>query len=187
MTKPGDSQTKKTIGMGHNHPPDEGEEQDNPTLWEIAKEHNVSYADAVPIQEDMRLKRDALKAACTLGEMRKDRTPMTHMKKRAEEAEGELSIMKGIETNRVKEAQATSGRLQDELDRCKKENNDCYNRIAELTDSLESKDYFKDPDYKYLIDENRRLEAERNELLVDNKKLAHEIEDRVNRMREAGM
>ena len=77
---------------------DEGEEQDNPTLWEIAKEHNVSYADAVPIQEDMRLKRDALKAACTLGEMRKHRTPLANMKKRAEEAEGELSIMKGIET-----------------------------------------------------------------------------------------
>jgi len=176
MTKPGDSPATN-----------EGEEQDNPTLWDIAKEHNVSYADAVPIQEDMRLKRDALKAACTLGEMRKDRTPMADMKKRAEEAEGELSIMKGIETNRVKEAQARSGHLQDELDRCKQENNDCYNRIAELTDSLESKDYFKDPDYKYLIDENRRLEAERNELLVDNKKLAHEIEDRVSRMRKAGM
>ena len=82
MTKPGDSQTKKTlhelakefpnktyrelekyrdadrveeaIGKGHNHPPDEGDEQDNPTLWEIAKEHKVSYADAIPIQEDMR-------------------------------------------------------------------------------------------------------------------------------------
>ena len=80
-----------------------GAEQDNPTLWEIAKEHNVSYADAVPIQEDMRLKRDALKAACTIAEMRKDRTPLAVMKKRAEEAEGELSIMKGIETNRVKE------------------------------------------------------------------------------------
>ena len=215
MTKPGDSQTKKTlhelakefpnktyrelekyrdadrleeaVGIGHNNPPNEGEEQDNPTLWEIAKEHDVSYADAVPIQEDMRLKKDALKAACTLAEMKKDRTPLANMKKRAEEAEGELSIMKGIETNRVKEAQARSGHLQDELDRCKQENNDCYNRIAELTDSLESKDYFKDPDYKYLIDENRRLEAERNELLVDNKKLAHEIEDRVSRMRKAGM
>jgi len=94
MTKPGDSQTKKTlhelakefpdktyrelekyrdadrleeaVGIGHNNPPNEGEEQDNPTLWEIAKEHDVSYADAVPIQEDMRLKRDALKAACTV-------------------------------------------------------------------------------------------------------------------------
>ncbi len=108
---------------------EEGEEQENPTLWDIAKEHKISYADAVPIQEDMRLKRDALKAACTLGEMRKDRTPLANMKKRAEEAEGELSIMKGIETNRVKEAQDRSNHLQDELDRVKKENNDLYNRL----------------------------------------------------------
>ena len=108
---------------------EEGEEQDNPTLWQLAKKHNVSYADAVPIQEDMRLKRDALKAACPLGEMRKDRTPLANMKKRAEEAEGELSIMKGIETNRVKEAQVRSDQLQNELDRVKKENNDLYNRL----------------------------------------------------------
>ena len=64
MTKPGDSPATN-----------EGEEQNTPTLWEIAKKHDVSYADAVPIQEEMRLKKDALKAACTLGEMRKDRTP----------------------------------------------------------------------------------------------------------------
>ena len=209
MTKPGDSQTKKTLHeLAKEFPektykeleklsesqksqaelePIEGEEQDNPTLWEIAKEHNVSYADAVPIQEDMRLKRDALKAACTLGEMRKDRTPLANMKKRAEEAEGELSIMKGIETNRVKEAQARCDHLQAELDRFKKENNECYNRIADLTESLESKDYFKDPDYKYLIEENRRLEAERNELLKDNKKLAAQVEDKIDKLRKSGM
>ena len=116
----------------------EGEEQDNPTLWDIAKEHNVSYADAVPIQEDMRLKRDALKEACTLAEMRKDRTPLANMKKRAEEAEGELSIMKGIETNRVKEAQARCDHLQKELNRVKKENNELFNRIAELMEVNES-------------------------------------------------
>ena len=209
MTKPGDSQTKKTLHeLAKEFPektykeleklsesqksqeelePIEGEEQDNPTLWQIATTHNVSYADAVPIQEDMRLKRDALKAACTLGEMRKDRTPLADMKKRAEEAEGELSIMKGIETNRVKEAQAKCDQLQDQLDRSFKENNDLYNIIAELTDSLESKDYFKDPDYKYLIDENRRLEAERNELLVDNKKLSRQIEDKLDQLRESGL
>ena len=175
MTKPGDSPTTKL------------EEQDNPTLWDIAKKHDVSYADAVPIQEEMRLKRDALKAACTLGEMRKDRTPLTDMKKRAEEAEGELSIMKGIETNRVKEAQARCDHLQNELDRVKRDNNDCYNRIADLTETLKSKDYFRDPDYKYLIEENRRLEEDRNELLTDNKKLAAQIEDRINQMRKSGM
>jgi hypothetical protein len=215
MTKLGDLQTKKTIhklakkfpkrtygelekyrdanreedviGMGHNQPPNEGEEQDNPTLWEIAAEHNVTYADAVPIQEDMRLKRDALKAACTIAEMRKDRTPLADMKKRAEEAEGELSIMKGIETNRVKEAQARCDQLQNELDRVKEENNNLYNKIADITESMKSKDYFKDHDYQYLIDENRRLEQEKNDTLAANRRLILEIEGKVPKMRKAGM
>ena len=219
MTKPGDSQTKKTlhelakefpnktyrelekyrdadrleeaVGVGHNNPPNEGEEQDNPTLWEIAKEHDVSYADAVPIQEDMRLKRDALKAACTLAEMRKDRTPLELMKKRAEEAEGELSIMKGIETNRVKEAQARCDQLQNELDKTKKNNNDLYNRIAELIEANEKEvknlKWIKDHDYIFLVDENKKLRQEVRELKEDNKKLAQQDEDRINQLRESGM
>ena len=77
--------------------------------------------------------------------------------------------------------------LRDELDRVKKENNDLYNKIADLTEVAKSKDYFRDPDYQYLIDENRKLEQERNELLTDNKKLAAEIEDRVARARKSGM
>ena len=219
MTKPGDSQTKKTlhelakefpnktyrelekyrdadrleeaVGVGHDNPPNEGEEQDNPTLWEIAKEHDVSYADAVPIQEDMRLKRDALKAACTLAEMRKDRTPLELMKKRAEEAEGELSIMKGIETNRVKEAQARCDQLQNELDKTKKNNNDLYNRIAELIEANEKEvknlKWIKDHDYIFLVDENKKLRQEVRELKEDNKKLAQQDEDRINQLRESGM
>ena len=209
MTKPGDSQTKKTLHeLAKEFPektykeleklsesqksqaelePIEGEAQDNPTLWEIAKEHDVSYADAVPIQEDMRLKRDALKAACTLGEMRKDRTPLEQMKKRAEEAEGELSIMKGIETNRVKEAQAKCNQLQNQLDRTFKENNDLYNRIADLTEALKSKDYFEKPDYKFLVNENYRLEQQYLEVVADNKKLAQQVEDKLNLLRKSGM
>jgi hypothetical protein len=120
------------IGMGHNHPPDEGEEQDNPTLWEIAAEHNVTYADAVPIQEDMRLKRDALKAACIIGEARKHRTPLERMKKRAEEAEGELSIMKGIETNRVKEAQDALANALEVNESHQKLNGKLQERLTEL-------------------------------------------------------
>ena len=77
--------------------------------------------------------------------------------------------------------------LRDELDRVKKENNDLYNRIADLTESLKSKDYFEKPDYKFLVEENRRLEEERNELLTDNKKLAGQIEDKINQMRRSGM
>ena len=85
------------------------------------------------------------------------------------------------------DSQIKIDKLQDELDRVKKENNDLYNRIADLTESLKSKDYFKDPDYKFLVDENHRLEKQYLEVMADNKKLALEIEDRVNRMRKSGL
>ena len=204
MTKHGDSQTKKTlhelakefpnktyrelekyrdadrleeaIGMGHNHPPEEGEEQDNPTLWEIATTHNVSYADAVPIQEDMRLKKDAKAADAKLKKIYPDLTEVMaiendKLKKRAQEAEGELSIMKGIETNRVKEAQAKSSQLQNELDKVKKNNNELYNRIAELIEANEKEvknlKWIKDHDYIFLVDENKKLHKEVRKLKED--------------------
>ena len=112
--------------------PIEGDEQDNPTLWEIAVAHKVSYADAVPIQENMRLKRDAMKEACIIGEMRKDRTPLVNMKKRAQEAEGELSIMKGIETNRVKEAQDALANALEVNESHQKLNGKLQERLTEL-------------------------------------------------------
>jgi len=121
------------------------------------------------------------KGTCITAKMRKDREEpdwfpdgITFQKKYEkerklrQEAEGELSIMKGIETNRVKEAQARSSQLQDEVDRVKRENNDLHNKIADLTEVAQSKDYFRDPDYKYLIEENQRLEQEKNELLIVN-------------------
>ena len=107
-----------------------------------------------------------------------------------QEAEGELTIVKTITIDsspEMRDAKAKIKELRDSLDRFKKENNECYNRIAALMETLESKDYFKDPDFKFLVDENRRLEEERNELLVDNKKLAAQIEDKINQMRKSGM
>ena len=107
-----------------------------------------------------------------------------------QEAEGELTIVKTITIDsspEMRDAKAKIKELQDSLDRFKKENNECYNRIAALTETLESKDYFKDPDYKFLVNENHRLEQQYLEVMADNKKLAHEIEDRVSRMRKAGM
>ena len=59
-----------------------------------------------------------------------------YWKKRAEEAEGELSILKGIGNTspEMRDAKAKITELQSNLDRIKKENNDLYNRIADLTD-----------------------------------------------------
>ena len=106
-----------------------------------------------------------------------------------QEAEGEMSILKTISVHsspEMREAKAKIEELQNNGDRLRKENSECYNRIAELTDSLNSKDYFKDPDYKYLIEENRKLEEERNELRIDNKKLTQQIDDQIKKLRESG-
>ena len=80
-------------------------------------------------QENEELKEDQLK------ESWKDKYDLEHRLR--QEAEGELSIMKGIETNRVKEAQARSDYLQDELDRVKRENNDLHNKVAALLDAVD--------------------------------------------------
>ena len=59
--------------------------------------------------------------------------------------------------------------------------------VAELKETLKSRDYTRQHDYQFLIDENRRLEEERNMLMIDNKRLAEQIDDQVNRLRKAGM
>ena len=97
-------------------------------------------------------------------------------KKRAQEAEGEISILKGIETNRVKEVQAKCNQLQDELDRVKKDNNDLFLRIAELTEVEESH-----------RKTNGKLQERLTEVEEDNKRLAGQIDDKINQMRKSGL
>jgi len=80
-------------------------------------------------QENEGLKEDQLK------ESWKDKYDLEHRLR--QEAEGELSILRGIETNRVKEEQARSGYLQSELDRVKRENNDLHNKVAALLDAVD--------------------------------------------------
>jgi hypothetical protein len=59
--------------------------------------------------------------------------------------------------------------------------------ITTLKETLKSRDYTRQHDYQFLIDENRRLEEERNELLIDNKRLANQIDDQVSRLRKSGL
>ena len=80
-------------------------------------------------QENEELKEDQLK------ESWKDKYDLEHRLR--QEAEGELSIMKGIETNRVKEAQASANQLRDELDRVKFENNELHKKVAALLDAVD--------------------------------------------------
>ena len=86
------------------------------------------------------------------------------------------------------DSQATKkiAELQSNLDRVKAENNDLYNKIANLTETLKSKDYFEKPDYKFLVNENHRLEQQYLEVMADNKKLARQIEDKLDQLRKSG-
>ena len=107
-----------------------------------------------------------------------------------QEVEGELTIVKTITIDaspEMRDAKAKIKELRDSLDRFKNENNECYNRIAALTETLESKDYFRDPDYKFLVNENHRLEQQYLEVMADNKKLSRQIEDKMDQLRKSGL
>ena len=89
------------------------------------------------------------------------------LKTKVHDAELETSLVKAIGINST------------EMKAAKKE-------IEELKETLKSRDYTKQHDYQFLIDENRSLEEERNMLILDNKRLAHQIDDQVNKLRKAG-
>jgi hypothetical protein len=89
------------------------------------------------------------------------------LKTKVHDAELETSLVKAIGIN------------SPEMKAAKKE-------IEELKETLKSRDYTKQHDYQFLIDENRSLEEERNMLILDNKRLAHQIDDQVNKLRKAG-
>ena len=106
-----------------------------------------------------------------------------------QEAEGETIIVKGIGQNspEMKAAKQKIEELHNSLERFRKENSECYNRIADLTEAVNSKDYFEKPDYKFLVDENHRLEQQYLEVMADNKKLAGQVEDKLDQLRKSGL
>ena len=168
MTKPGDSQTKKT-------------------LHELAKE----FPDKTYRELEKYRKEDRQQEAgtCIMGEMRKDREETFEpgpeeqievlkkeldlerecsqagylenkkLLKRAQEAEGELTIVKTITID-------SSPEMRD----AKKE-------IEELKKKVKSLKWIKDHDYIFLVDENKKLHAEIRKLK----------EGAVDRARKAGL
>jgi len=123
MTKLGDLQTKKTIQELSKEFPEK-------TYRELEK-----YRDADRQEEAQRIftqqENEELKA-----DQGKEIDYHRYWKKRAEEAEGELSILKGIGNTspEMRDAKEKIKELQSNLDRIKKENNDLYNRIAKLSE-----------------------------------------------------
>jgi cell division protein FtsB len=95
--------------------------------------------------------------------------------------------------------------IQEEIEKVKKEADrlmmnklaeieNLKNKIADLEDSLKSKDYFEKPDYKFLVEENldlrRRiteLEQEVLETKADNTKMARQVDDQISQLRRAGL
>ena len=122
---------------------------------------------------------------CTMGEMRKDREDSDwkikyeQEHKLRQEAEGELTIVKGISVHmspEIRDAQKKIKELQDSLDRFKKENNDCYNRIAEALEVNESHQKL-----------NGKLQERLTELEEENKKMHEHINKKLDAARKSGM
>ena len=57
--------------------------------------------------------------------------------------------------------------------------------IKTLQGQVQSLQYTKNHDYKFLVEENRRLEQELNEAKVDNKKLTQQINDMAAKLRDS--
>ena len=102
-------------------------------------------------------------------------TDVKSVRQMVHDAELETSLVKAIGIN------------SPEMRAAKEEINDLKNKVASLEDCLNSRDYTRQHDYQFLIEENRQLEQERNELLMDNKKLAQQVDDQVDRLRKAGI
>ena len=104
------------------------------------------------------------------------------LKTKIHDAELETSLVKAVGMN------------SPEMKAAKEQINELKNKIADLENTLESKDYFEKPDYKFLVEENlnlRRkiteLEQEILETKTDNIKLSQQIDDQVDRLRKSGM
>ena len=128
MTKPGDLLTKKTIH-------ELVKEFPNKTYNELEKyrnaDRNEEAQQIITQHENEELKDNQIK------ESWKDKYDLEHRLR--QEAETETILIKGIGMNspEMKAAKAKITELQSNLDRIKKENNDLYNRIAQLTDPVQ--------------------------------------------------
>ena len=114
-------------------------------------------------------------------EYKEDRGPLD-LTRRVEELEKELAIQKEraqaaeLETSLVK----GTGMNSPEMLNAKKE-------IKELKELVKSREYTRAHDYKFLVDENKKLHKEVDELRRDNKTLTHQVDDQIARVRKAGL
>ena len=135
---------------------------------ELAKKYNMSVIDVKKLKDD----RGPLDLTRQIGELQCE---IAGLKTKVHDAQLETSLVKAIGIN------------SPEMRAAKEEINDLKNKMADLEETLKSRDYFKQHDYQFLIDEKQRLEQQYLEIMADNKKLAQQIEDQVDRLRKSGM
>ena len=145
----------------------EDEKLDIPTLFEIMKDKtDLTYNEAAKLQEELRLKKEA--GTCITAGMKRDKDAMDKMKKRVQEAEGQLSIVKGVGMNSP-------------------EMKDAQDRIKELENSLSIALEINEGHQRY----NGKLQTRVTDLEEDNKKLTKQISDHIKKyedvFRKAGM
>ena len=158
---------------------DKGEEQDNPTLFEIMKEDpDITYNEATKVQEDLRLKKEGV---CITGALKKDLSKGKEIdyhrywkdmyekeRKLRQEAQGETTIVKGIGMNSP-------------------EMKDAQERIKELDNSLSIALEINESHQRY----NGKLQTRVTDLEEDNRKLTKQINDyiksREDVIRKAGL
>ena len=101
-------------GPGHNGPPDDGEEQDNPTVFDVARDDfkkELNWKEKYDKEHKLRL-----------------------------EAEGATHLVKAVGMNspEMKAANLKLEEMRKELDRVKLENNNLYTRVADALEVNES-------------------------------------------------
>jgi len=144
------------------------------SLETIFRKYKMTVGDVQNIQEEIeKVKKEADRLM--INKIKKYENEINELKSKVHAADTETALIKA------------TGMNSPEMKAAKEEINSLKNKIADLTEVAQSKDYFRDPDYKYLIEENQRLEQERNELLVVNKRLNRDAEEKLDRARKAGL
>ena len=111
------------------------------------------------------------------------------MKKRAEEAETETILVKGIGINSPEmkglksEVEALKQQLHVDSEKYKRENNDLYNRIADALEVNESHQKFNGKLQERLTE----VEQENIELHAENKKMHNHLDKQLDNARKSGM
>ena len=162
MTKPGDSQTKKT-------------------LHELAKEFpDKTYRELEEYREKDRQQEAGI---CIMGEMRKDREDIFEpgLEEQIEVLKKELDLERECSQAGYLENKKLINRVQEaegELSIVKTITIDSSPEMRDAKKEIKNLKWIKDQDYIFLVDENKRLHAELKKLKEDT---------RVNRARKAGL